>query len=343
MAQAALCVHDLLSPTTFTASPSMQHLRACHAELTRQGVTPGSALFPEQAATFATHYFNSPDSVTKLQSALTRQIEDRAWSHIITSTDSVTQARLRSASAKHAGAWLLAIPSSADLTMRDSDYIINSRIQLGLSPLDRLPSVCACGQTLAPYPLHLHDCVRARSRAVKFRHDRVVLTIAKLCRSVSIPVHRENHDFQRTHNLRPDLECILATGNLHTDISFINPCAASHRAAAARRQFAAATSREKHKIRHYRTTIEAEGSEFLPMVMETFGAISKESLKFLQSLVRASMDHPGPSLSLASLIQHIAVQAVRGNAHIIRQGAVNARTTTQYNSSRFIRSSQPAP
>jgi hypothetical protein len=200
-------------------------------------------------------------------------------------------------------------------------------MDLGISLVNFMPKSCVCGIQLkndSYNAMHWRDCIKTRSRAVRSCHDRIKMALATFSRESLIPTHVEPYNFQDQHHKRPDLEMMFSDGSVLVDVATTNPLAASHRTGAAKTHFDAAKKKEILKTKRYSGMAVDEAATFFPFVMEVFGAMAPTSISLLSRIVKQARDN-GVALSRSSLIDRLAVSLVRGNAWIIRQGAINTR------------------
>jgi hypothetical protein len=241
--------------------------------------------------------------------------------------DKVIQARLKSLRSKYAGRYQLVSPEDDTLTLSDADFIFQAKLDLGISPVLNLPSKCVCGTPMANDSYnsqHWRDCIKTCSRAVRLCHDRLKTLLALFAREALIPTHMEPFNLQAKHQKRPDLELMFSDGPVLVDVATTNPIAASHRHGAAKTHLDAAKKKELLKSKHYAKLTQDEAATFYPFVLETFGAIAPKSLALLTRIHKQATDN-GVSVSLSSMVNRLAIALAKGNALIIRQGAINTR------------------
>ena len=168
-----------------------QHLIACHENLVRLGCPSGEdGLIPQHPEDFC-HWY-AEGSEPRLQQAICASVEDLSHTAMLQHVDTslTSRQRMASCSAANAGAWLLALPSSRQLSLSDDDFRIASRIRLGLPPLPSLPVRCSCGAAVAGVDdAHFLPCRQLCPTALTHRHDSVVRLLADLFRKAGAAVH----------------------------------------------------------------------------------------------------------------------------------------------------------
>ena len=309
-------------PIARLASPTMQTIIQLHQTLRTQGAVVRDKEFINDPMDFFTAYSNQPP--LKLQRLITRDVEDKEFGSTVDRSEVVDKARLKSVSRKYAGAWIMAVPTYGDLSMTDVDYIIQSKIHLGVAPIANMPTHCSCGVNLTEHILHFLHCKLTSGRAVRIRHDRLNRLLARIARGLCIHTHEEPYDIQRRSGLRPDIRFCLSTGYLAIDTAITSPVARSNRSMAARIQLSAARKMERRKISKYSAMAMAEGVRFLPWVMECFGAMTNESLSVVKEIAKEGINN-GFSVSVPGIMATVSIQLGKGNALIVRQWAVLAR------------------
>ena len=174
-------------------------LTACHTHLKSLGVAPADGFFPDTPDNFFHCYRDPP---TKIQHNIMWTIEAARWDKVHKDSDKVTQARLKS----------MVSPVDETFELSDADYIFQTKMDLGISPVSNLPRNCACGVAMADdsyNAMHWRDCIKTRSRSVRFCHDKLKLALAMFAREALIPTHLEPFHLQDQYRQRPDLEMMF--------------------------------------------------------------------------------------------------------------------------------------
>jgi hypothetical protein len=295
-------------------------LAASHAHLLASGVRPTDGLF---ASTFVDHRSLSSAHVapgTKVQKMLSKMIDEQCLNNLQDSLRTLKdQRRFRAIAQNGVAAWLHAIPSDEDLTLRDVDMKTALRLWLGMSVVNFTLSQCPCGADLRENFCHAHSCVHTRGRSVRGRHDDLVKLLARFIRALDGSVTVEDYDAQRNHSARPDLTARLMHRRAFVDLSITHPLANTYLRRNA--NFSSAILREREKINKYAPMAAIEGTPFYPFVMETFGYIPQKSLQLLTKFILPIRErYDSNPLSISEMLQKLSVCLQRGNARVALQG-----------------------
>lgn len=230
----------------------------------------------QEALNDMTLLVNSPE--VKLQHAKTAQKKKEQLDKDFQSLSPEQKTIVKSAWSKFAGAWLSAIPSESGLTLPDSLMRIALCLFLGV-PLRPDIKECPCCQkevSGADFNVHILKCVSQFANYV--RHDAIKYCIAELARQARIPVTIEKRPFEGT-NRRPD--AILHglgenSKDVAIDFSAADPFAIDNKEDDP--PLKAGEAREKVKNRKY-LSITGDSLIFRPVVIETYGGITEDSLR----------------------------------------------------------------
>jgi len=321
-------------PDLAEASPLATSLRASLAKLEKMGLRH-SVIAARFTDTWSSFHAGAPP---RLQHVLTERFEQSAHRHYVDSGSDEHKARLKSATAAGAALWRVVLPTSDSLTMDDFSFRLATRALLGLPAAETLPANCACMKAHAlEDPHHFHACVKLRRTAVTNRHDALVQAVARIVREAGVValVERAVYD-ELGKRLRPDAQLCFTDGTELVDVSCICPCASSHVSEASAKQGAAAVKRGKEKSTKYDALAEGEGKVFVPLVLETPGALG---LGLEQLIDRLAVLHSAafPSSARPSSVDEaerrfiffakatLSVTLQRGNAHVLVNGCINSR------------------
>ena len=103
------------------------------------------------------------------------------------------KARLQSASATNAAAWLVAIPSEPSLSLSSISCAFAMRHRLGLWPDDDMPFLCVCGMDPRSHHAHFHACKKLKRLAITWRHDLVMAALRLSGQEAGALVLLEDH------------------------------------------------------------------------------------------------------------------------------------------------------
>jgi hypothetical protein len=205
------------------------------------------------------------------------------------------RARLMSASAPHAGAWLCPLPgANPPVWLAPAAFVALLAFRLGLPVMDAgaVPARCAfCGVAgvVDVWGLHALSCVAARWPLHNALRDAVFWLAAEANWAPRLEVT----PFPGS-TLRADI--VLARGPARgprrvsvIDVAVVNPLCAAHLRAAQREPAGAAKAYEAVKRAHYAPEmgLVPDEVELVPLVFETFGGASEATIEFLRPLARA--------------------------------------------------------
>jgi hypothetical protein len=309
-----------------------------HASLINRGIPADDTIVPTRAEDAIGLYGGR--ALRRLQRYLTVVLESRQHAELLHSIQDqpADQARLLSASAKHSAAFLTVIPSHQRFRLNDTDMRRAVSLRLGVSVTRDLQGRCQCGMLLreAP-PTHFLHCKKEGTwKMVHRRHGGVRDTLLRIGEEGRVPVDAEvelpaevqpiDRDGKKKH-LRPDLRMQLPDGQVvYLDTSIVDPTAPS-RARRDPRALQAAEEVEGAKEAKYREAMVRLGSPLVPFVAETYGALGKQAIAFLQKLATQVADaqhwHPMPlsySSILRRMVSEVAITIHRGNSGVITEG-----------------------
>jgi hypothetical protein len=235
-------------------------------------------------------------------------------------------ARIVSVSQPSSGLWLTSLPFHPSLSISNGHFSIASRIRLGLTPVDNL-ATCSCSASLKTNPLHFLDCRLLRSH-INARHHRITHTFARISRLVGIAVVLEPRigmdDMSRT-----DGNFFLTSLSAQTDVCVVHPSSSSYLKLATK-PLGTCIDREKKKDHLYLRKVQASGSLFFPLVMESYGAVGQRARDFIRLLDDEASKNSISSLYGQSitnfLLRSISIVLQSSNAAICSSGAIISRS-----------------
>jgi hypothetical protein len=321
--------------------------QSCFEALSAMGVPVTSApgiqhaqeeweLLPSNPNDINTHYVGTERAKSRfrLQRELTRKVEDMAFSRFVASDQCsrLDAIRLKACAAKGAGLWKTTLPTTQSLHLPDRATIMAIRFNIGLQPYDDMSvSRCACGATIhtahgafVPNEWHAHSCPKLKRRAITTRHDRLLIVIRNFARRCGVPFYLEPNDYT---GRRPDGDLAMAPGPVMTDVTVGHPLAPSYRSLPLQ-PLATAKRAAKKKHRKYDPLALAEGRQFTPFAMETFGGLDPEALELLKHIASEHVSPGAPpsellqaSRMLLQVRQELAICLQRYNSEIVAQWA----------------------
>jgi len=250
-----------------------------------------------------------------LQKVISSKLDNTICTNFLQSRELRDAQRILSAAAKFGGTWKTVLPSSPDLTLSDEDYRNAAKIGLGLPCQNDLPDKCDCGEELIKDPAHFLSCRRLKRPAMSTRHDWIVNLLAKIFRELGAVVHVEPRifDYER---VRPDLDILFPHCQILIDVTVAHPNSPSRKSSV---QLAAATAAEARKTRHYAANAKLGNGVLRAFAVETFGGFghqATEIIKLIQSQSHSNAENQ---------IRSIAIALQKGNAHVMKQGAIASR------------------
>jgi hypothetical protein len=251
-------------------------------------------------------------------------------------------ARLRSIIAPQAGMWMIAIPSAdkPENRLTDSQYQLSARHLLGLDPLDRMPTACACasntardhGADLSKNPWHYFDCSQLRRRSINTRHDSIAHVVARWAnRAGLVSVLEPYYLFQHQGLKRCDVQLVGHGSNIIMDVTVVDPTSPTHVSSSSKSTLHTAMKTEQRKIVKYGEDAKRHGLTLYPFAVETYGGWGPSANKLLQHIHAMAASIPEHTRCWSSkeirsgLAEAVSVAVQRGNAMVIQQGI--ARTT----------------
>lgn len=239
-----------------------------------------------------------------LKRSVTRQIEA-----CITQEDT---ARLKAGQQPHAGAWLLALPSSQLGThLPNESFRVACSLRLGVVLCQ--PHQCVCGSEVDKFGYHGLRCKKSAGRWS--RHSAANDILARALQSCGVPALKEPVGCSREDGKRPDGITLIPWSrgkSLVWDYTCVDSFAPSHLPSTSREAGAAAAAAEVKKSRKYSFLLDRY--LFVPVAMETTGVWGKDAIGFVKEIGRRLADASGERRSTAFLIQRLSLAVQQGNA-----------------------------
>lgn len=246
------------------------------------------------------------------------------------------QARLIAASAPSAGLFLSVLPTEEALRMSTLNFCLAVRLRLGLPPSDGplVGTTCACGKKIERDD-HWLGCMLQAKTSANDRHDHLKNLVRSCVQSAGC-FHAAEPSVSLTDSRRADIICTLDTSSkpIAIDVSCIHPSCKSNELIAMKSLWGAALKREKEKLQYY---ADLTSFEWLPFVVESFGAVSPSAHKLLDALAERSVSFYrifplsfSPRYVKARLLSSwrsmISVAIQQGNAFMLQSGARSCKT-----------------
>lgn len=226
--------------------------------------------------------------------------------------DQASKARLIAAAAPHSGAFLHARPCSSLGTRLDNSSLrIAVALRLGAPVCS--PHVCVCGAAVDSTGRHGLSCRKSAGRLS--RHSAVNDLIKRGLSSAEVPCRLEPSSLARDDGKRPDGLSLTPWSNgrcLVWDFTCPDTLAPSHLDTAVSGPGVVASEAENKKSLKY-SSLSATYS-FIPVAVETMGALGDEATDFFHQLGRRIATVTGERRAAEFLLQRISVAVQRGNA-----------------------------
>ena len=225
----------------------------------------------------------------------------------------MVRARLLASSAAVSGAWLNALPVSS-LGLRMDNEVIRVAVGLRLgTPLCRPFSCCHCGCEVSHLATHGLSCRWSEGRHP--RHAAINDIIQRTLTAAGVPSRLEPSGLYRSDGKRPDGISIVPWQSgkvLVWDATCPDTFVPSHVTVAAREAGAVAEQAEQLKKAKYAHLDNSH--HFIPVAVETSGALGPEALNFFRELGHRLRRMTGEPKSLQFLLQRLSIAVQRGNA-----------------------------
>jgi hypothetical protein len=244
-------------------------------------------------------------------------------------------ARTLSLQGKNAGAWLLAAPENAHLSLSDAHFTYAMRYRFGVPHTQGVTSCPLCKKHIDPTDANIHAmcCVKARRKARNVQHNDLVQLGATHTRraGLAVAVEKSPDDGNR---LRPDSHVFFPSQPLMTDHTVREPSAPSLIKNGSVRAGQAIRSAVSSKHSKYDALAKAEHSSFAALALETHGRFHPEFrlfLKRISTMARVNcriQDTPEAATQfLVRAVNETSVCLQRGNAKVLIKAAANFKRT----------------
>jgi hypothetical protein len=227
--------------------------------------------------------------------------------------DEISSARILSCSSKSASAWLCAYPNSIIGNLLDNNtFRISIAIRLGCAIFE--PHNCYnCGQQVDKLGLHGLACKSSAGRF--YRHNSGNDVFNRALNSAGIPSRKEPLHLLRDDGKRPDGTTMIPLDHgkcTAWDITYRDTFAKSYIKSTCKIAGAAASLAEAKKISKYSNILATHS--FIPIAIETGGAIGKEGLCFINRIGKLLIQQTGDTRASGFFKQRISLVTQRGNA-----------------------------
>lgn len=308
--------------------------RSCPSLVSDLPRVPSSAL-PLSASSFVSHF--RAHSPFPIQQAVSVRIATLSYNARVSAAVEAKRgrqehaARLRALREPESALWLTTLPTEVALALTDLTWQWAARLRLGMG-IPVISAVCpGCKKTDANLESCWHpmSCMQLSGASVTKRHNEILAIIARFCQLILLVVRTEPADLDHSSNIRPDLQISLPDRTLLGDVTITHPSSKAHRDVASRKGIAAVGDRSAaRKNDKYSQLASCTGTEFLPIVLYTYGGFHRSTNHFIKRLV----DSLDPATSLVSklefkqaLKEQIAIALQRGNAELMIRASQRQR------------------
>jgi hypothetical protein len=339
-------VKDALSKLAeqFRPEAHLSHLPASSSSSSSSLSSPSPSIpfslashVPPTHLSLFSHYSSQPSLAVSLQKTLVQQAEQHTFDAMMKSVeergDKCRVAHLKSIIAPYASAWKYAFPSCNLHTLRDEQYRIAARLNLGLPPSrNQLPDDCpSCGtkNAIARDAWHHLSCQRYKRREITHRHNAVLRALTIHARQAGAFAQEEPIGLDDDSGKRPDLQLVILHRHIISDVVVSHPLCPSHLDTAATSDIPSPVAEEasQKKLNKYTKLARARLAELSPFSIEATGGMSKLAIKLVDQIVLGCRDHLAldPHQDLADGVRHsVAIAVQKGNAEAILAGYSSA-------------------
>ena len=217
------------------------------------------------------------------------------------------------------------MPTCPAYQMLDIHYRLAMAYRLGLPvvlPTAKGSQLCVCGY-LTTDNAHAHGCPPIRAQSGIAAHDLMNSLLVGLFMRAGEQVMKE---VMLPSGRRMDAKVFMQNRVLNIDVSMTCPSVKSYKAQASETPMSATFAREAYKCSKYDEEIDMEGGDFVPFVLETFGAMSATVHQVALLIQESAINNCVPSPPTKQVVlNELAVQLQRGNAMCLIRALAFAR------------------
>ncbi len=251
----------------------------------------------------------------QLQRSITVVIHSEMSKMLFNRTLSVAdRARLLSVMGPGAHRAYTVIPTTPSLSLQDVHYRLAVAYRLGLPvvlPPHKGKELCVrnCGYLITDNA-HAHGCPPLRAQAGIAAHDMMNALLIKQFIRAGEQVAKE---VMLPSGKRMDAMVFLPHRVLNIDVSITCPSTKSVMATASQVRLHAATVREAYKCSKYDDEVDKEGGDFVPFVLESYGAMTHTVEQMAKLIEEAAINNCVPDPPTKQVVlNELAVQLQRG-------------------------------
>jgi hypothetical protein len=251
-----------------------------------------------------------------LQSVVHQRVMKVRFNALFSAQSQAGRARLLSAAGPQAGRAFTVIPRVMELVMSNKQYqlAVAHRLDLPYARHLRNTKCKKCGNDPNANE-HSHGCPGFRRTAALASH----IAIQNLWRNfVQTNGGYATLEVALTDKKVVDVNIVLHDQHIMGDVSNTCPAANTYKASASQKTLNAAHIRELAKSKKYVQTCNKVGARFVPLVMESYGAMTRTVVNLARRIAEYGRDMMVPkALSANDMLNRLAVTLQRGNAFLI--------------------------
>jgi hypothetical protein len=246
----------------------------------------------------------------------------------ITSMHKQFHARRLAVTASQSHMWTISVPTIPLLRLTNLEYIISTKMRLGLKPHDAMELSCrGCSVPIEDCNYyHYMSCNLKLSGSMIARHNHIINIIRYIVQlaggaSRTEPVHLTDNNGNRT-----DIEVIMGDKHYQLDVSIVSPLSLSYLTPTAKpTQLQLAKRKAVAKTSKHIQNSTSAGATFIPFIVEIFGGMINECKTFLEFVIRNSYDfipNHVHSYLKSNLFHLISVAIQQGNSLLYNRGVM---------------------
>jgi hypothetical protein len=217
------------------------------------------------------------------------------------------------------------LPRTPALTLLDIHYRLAMAYRLGLpvvQPSATGNNMCTCGYSTTDNA-HTHGCPPLRASGGIPAHDALNTLLTNQFMRAGEMVLKET---MLPSGKRMDAKVFMPHRVLHIDLSLTCPSVKTYRAKASVEPMYAAHAREAFKCFKYDDEVDAEGGDFVPFVIETYGAMTRTVEHMAELIEESALANCVPQPPTKKVVlNELAVQVQRGVAMCLTRAMAASR------------------
>jgi hypothetical protein len=232
----------------------------------------------------------------KFYSSFEQKARSKQFFDLISNSDPLSQARLKSLGCEHAGDFLsVGSTGNSSAKFTGLEFNIACCFRLGLQlPIISKNTRCICAKAplIGNMGQHLHTCPIGGERLEK--HNAIVKEFCALsvCAGIGVKDKFLNVLAVSDSQKRPDIKFIAPKFNKFNnlardvlgDVNITHPCNLSSVGDSSKKALAAAKKGASNKNSKYVDLCQKAGFDFIPLIFETFGAIHQDAFDVIVEL-----------------------------------------------------------